>query len=114
MSYCVGDNWSSHLSRLLLSLVPPSCMVATIREPANIHFSTSALNLKPLLIANLLSEMDMDIDCNIIRGRSTSSSKVSPRNSLVILNASSISYHKRMEINNNLPDEDSRDPIDSY
>ena len=98
---------------MLLSLIPPSCMVAPIRELANIQFSTSALNSKPLLMANLPSEMDMDVDCNIIRGRSTSSSKASSRNSSVTSNVSSIPYYERMEINNNLPDEDLRDPIDS-
>jgi len=89
-------------------------MVVPIRELVNIHFSTSALSLKPLLMANLLSEMDMDINCKITRGRSTSSSKASLRNSLVISSVSSILYHKRMEINNNLPDEDLIDLIDSF
>ena len=89
-------------------------MVVPIRELVNIHFSTSALNLKPLQMANLPSEMDMNVDYDIIRGRLTFSSKVSLRSSSVISNALSTLYHERMEINNNLPDENSRDSVDSF
>lgn len=50
-------------------------------------------------MANLPSYMDMDIDSDIIRGRSTSSSKTNSREASVILNASTTPYHERMEIN---------------
>ena len=102
-----------HVKLSLLSLVPPSCMVAPIRELVNIHFSTSALNLKPLHMAKLPSKMEMDIDSDSIRRRSTSSSKVSSRSASVTSNALSTPYHKRMEINNDLPDKDFRDPANS-
>ena len=48
--------------------------------------------------------MDMDINCNIIRRRSTFSSKINLRESLVISNISTTLYYKRIEINNNLLD----------
>ncbi len=48
----------------------------------------------------------MDIDCDIIKRRSTFSSKTNLREHLVILNMSTTLYYKRMEINNNLPNED--------
>jgi len=69
----------NHLESLLLSLLPPSCMVVLIRELANKLSSTSAINLQPLQMAQFPSNMDMDIDTDIIRGRSTSSSKTSSR-----------------------------------
>jgi len=50
--------------------------------------------------------MDIDIDINMIRGRSTSSSQISFRESSTHSAASSIPYHKRIEIQNNLLNED--------
>ena len=47
----------------LLSLLLPSCIVAFIRELANIQFSTLAFNSKSLQITNSPSYMDMVIDC---------------------------------------------------
>jgi len=88
-------------------------MVALIRELANIHFSTSATSSKPSTMAKLPFYMDMDINSNIIRGRSASSSKMNSRESSILSNASSSPYHEKMERNNNLPDEDVRDPVDS-
>jgi len=64
-------------------------------------------------MANSPSYMDMDIDSNIIRERSTSSSKMNSREASVLSNASTTPYHERMKINNNLPDEDVWDPINS-
>ena len=55
----------------------------------------------------------MDINSNVIRERFTFSSKTNSREASVLLNASSTPYHKRIEINNNLPDEDVWDPIDN-
>ena len=98
---------------LFLSLLPPSCMVAPIRELVNIYFHSLALSSKSFQMVNLPSCMDMNINCNIIRKRSTSSSKTNLRESLILSNASSAPHYKRMEMNNNLPDEDVQDLIDS-
>jgi len=46
------------------------------------------------------------------RGRSPSPSNVSSRSASVKLKASSIPYHERMVIQNDLPDEELREPID--
>jgi len=88
-------------------------MVVPIRELANIHFSSLAFSSKPFQMANLPSYMDMDVNCNCIRGRSASSSKINLREASILSNASSTPYHERMEMNNNLPDEDIWDSIDS-
>jgi len=88
-------------------------MVVPIREVVNIHFSNSASAITHFSMAQLPSNMDMDINCNIIRGRSASSSKANSRNSLVSSSTSSIPYHQCMEINNDLPDIEIQDPIDS-
>jgi len=55
----------------------------------------------------------MDVDTDIIRRRSTSSSKVSSRESLIDSKASSMAYHKRIEIMNNLLNNDIWEPINS-
>ena len=47
--------------------------------------------------------MDMDIDIDILRERSASSSINSSRESSMYSNASSVPYHKRMEIQSNNP-----------
>jgi len=47
--------------------------------------------------------MDMDIDTDILRGRSVSSNNNSSRKSSMHSNTSSISYHKRMEIQSDNP-----------
>jgi len=65
-------------------------------------------------MARIPANKTMNIDnYNDIRGRTTSSSKTSSRSALITSNASSILYHERMEINNNLLDKEFRDPIDS-
>jgi len=89
-------------------------MVASIRELVNIQFSTSAFNSKSLHMTNSPSYMDIDVDYNIIRRRSTFSNKINLREPSVILNMSTTSYCERMEINNNLLDEDIQDPINSF
>ena len=106
---------SSRVSELqsLLSLILPSCIVVPIRKLVNIQTLTSALNTKPIQMAFIPANVMMDVDNNFIRGRSNSPSKVSSRNTLVLLTVSSISYHERMEIKNDPPDEDIVDPIDS-
>jgi len=57
--------------------------------------------------------MDMDVDTDIIRGISASSSKFSSRESSTHSTASSIPYHERMEIQNNLLNKDDQEPVDS-
>jgi len=57
--------------------------------------------------------MDIDIDRNCIRRKSASSSKINLRDASILSNALSTLYHERMEMNNNLPDEDIWNPIDS-
>jgi len=71
--------------------------------------------LIPLQIARIPANEAIDIDnYNDIRERMTSSSKASLRSASVTFNTSSIPYHKRMKINNNLPNKELRDPIDSF
>jgi len=61
--------------------------------------------------------MEMDIDnfdnYNDVRGRYHSLSNVSSRSTSVISKASSIPYHKKMVINNDLPNEEFMEPVDS-
>jgi len=64
-------------------------------------------------MAQFPSNMDMDIDTNIIRERFTFSSKVSSKKLSTHLPTFSTSYHQRMEIQNNFFDEDIQEPIDS-
>jgi len=97
---------------LLFSPVSPFCIVAPIRELANKQLSTSTISSKLSNIAYLPSTTDMDID-DITRGRSNFSKKVSSRSASVVSNTSSISYHFRMEINNNLLDKITVKLIDS-
>ena len=54
----------------------------------------------------------MDID-DITRGRSTFLSKMNSKSISVVSNTSSILYHLKMEINNDLPDKITVKPIDS-
>ena len=88
-------------------------MVAPIRELANKLFSTSAINLQPLQMAQFPSNMNIDINTNIIRGRFASSSKVSLRESSTHSTTSFTPYHQRMEIQNKFLDEDVQEPINS-
>jgi len=57
--------------------------------------------------------MNIDIDEDIIRERSASSSKNSSRESSILSQASSRAYHKRMETMNNLNNNKFQDLIDS-
>jgi len=88
-------------------------MIVPIREVVNIYFSNSASGTTHFSMAQLPSNMDMNVDCNIIRGRSTSSSKANSRDSLVSSSTSSIPYHQHIEMNNDLPDVETQDLIDS-
>jgi len=60
-------------------------------------------------MTHLLSDMDM----NNIRGRFSLSSKTNSRNLLISSGTSSKPYYKHMELNNNLPDIDIWEPINS-
>jgi len=82
-------------------------MIAPIRELANKSFHSSAFNLQPQQMTKIPSNMD------IIRGRPTSSNKVSLRELSTHSNASSVLYHERMEARNNILDEEMQEPINS-
>ena len=101
------------VSPLLLSLIPLSCIVVSNSELVNIHTSTSTFNSKLSQMNRIFINVAMDIDSNIIRGRSVFPSSKSSRSTSIISKASSMLYHKRIEINNNLPDEEFVNPINS-
>jgi len=89
-------------------------MVALIREVANKQFSLSSAISYHSIMAQFPSNMEMDIiSGNIIRGRSNLSSKASSRSSSVFSSTSSIFYYEYIEVDNNKPEEDIREPIDS-
>jgi len=88
-------------------------MVVPIREVANKHFSNSAIFTTHFSMAQLPSNMEMDVDCNSIRGRSTLSSKAGSRDSSISSSTSSVLYYQYMEMNNDLPEVESQEPIDS-
>lgn len=79
----------------------------------NTLFSTLTTAVQPLQIACLPSTKNIDVDTDIIIRRSASSSKVSSKESLINSQASSMAYHKRMEVINNLLDNNVWEPIDS-
>jgi len=91
---------------LILSLLPPSYIVALIRELVNILFFTYFTTLQSNPITQLLFNIDIDVDINIIRERSAFSSQISSRELLTHLAISSIPYHERIEIQNNLQNKD--------
>jgi len=89
-------------------------MVVPIRELANKYISTTTFISIPTQIAIKPAYETMGVDQNnIIRERSTSPSNVSFRRNSISSRASSVPYHKKMEINNNLLDEEFTEPIDS-
>ena len=81
-----------HIISLLLSLLPPSWMVASIRELENIYLFTSAITSQPSTIAKTPSniDMDMNMDIDIIRVKFNFSSKVSSRELLTHSDASTM------------------------
>jgi len=64
-------------------------------------------------IAQVSSNMKIDIDINMIRERSVLNSKASSRSFSISLSTSSVPYYWHIEINNNLLDIKSQEPIDS-
>jgi len=55
----------------------------------------------------------MNVNCNITKERSAFSSKASSKNSLVFSSTFFAPYYEHMELNNNLPDIESSEPINS-
>lgn len=78
-------------------------MVAPIRELANTSFSSTAKALSSDNQVQSSPSMDMDIDMTIPRGRSSSHSSNSSRESSVLSKASSVPYYEGMEIQSNNP-----------
>ena len=62
-------------------------------------------------MAQILSNIDMDVNINILRKRSASSNQVSSRKLLTHSAASSTSYHKKIEIQNNLLNKDEQKAV---
>ena len=88
-------------------------MVVPIREVVNKHFSNSAIFTTHFSMAQLPSNMEMDVDCDSIRGRSTLSSKAGSRDSSISSSTLLVLYHQHMEMNNDHPEVESQEPIDS-
>jgi len=89
-------------------------MVVPKRDLGNIHFSTSALTSTRTHIVFFPAPEVMDINnYNNVRGKKSSSSKASSRSALISSSVSSQPYHKRMVLNNDLPDEEFVEPVNS-
>ena len=105
---------------ILLSLIPPSYIVVPNRDLRNIQFFTSAIPPTTLQMACLLVESMIDINVNKyvnnyddVRGRFLSPNSINSRSASVLSKASTISYYKRIEIQNDFPDEEFREHINS-
>ena len=83
-----------YIDSLLLSLLPPSYMKVPNRELVNTYF---LLNLSILSNLAIYNNINIDIEIDIPRGRSTISSTNNSRELSVYLNISSILYIERME-----------------
>jgi len=89
-------------------------MVVLIRDLANKYSFTSAFNPIPSQIARTPAHKAMDINnFDDIRERLTSSSKKSFKSPSISSTTSSIPYHEKIEINNNLPDKEFTEPVNS-
>jgi len=86
-------------------------MVAPTRELVNTLFSSSITAFQTSQIAHIPSTMDMDVDSDIVRGRSASSSRNSSRKSSILSKASSITYHECMEVINTLMSKKIWEPV---
>ena len=78
----------------LKPLVPPSCMVAPVRDIVNKHFCAIYTYSKFSNMVKTPSRMNMDIDgCNIVgknqRERSISHSNMTSKSASIVLNVSS-------------------------
>ena len=78
----------------------PSCMVAPNRELANI---LTSLNTYTFSIPMVNNNNNMDMEIDILRRRLVNSSANISRALSAYLSVSSISYVKRMEVQNNNP-----------
>jgi len=89
-------------------------MIEPVREVVNKHCSLSLAFSTNQTMTSYHSNVEMDsINNNKLRECSVISSKCSSRESSILSNASSIPYYRRMEINNNLLEEDHTNPVDS-
>ena len=88
-------------------------MVVPSSELVNIHISTSTFNSKLSQIDRIPANVAIDINSDIIRERSNSSSSISSRSTSIVSKVLSISYYKMIEINNSLPDKEFVNLIDS-
>ena len=91
-------------------------MVAPNRDLGNKQFLSSAFTFSTIQMASLPSIVVIDVNkvnnFDNVRRRSSSSSKVSFRSISIFSNVSSILHYERMTINNNLPDEEFKEPVD--
>jgi len=81
------------------------------------HFLSSAFTTTSTQMNSLPSTLKMDIDSidnyNNVRRRAYFPSNISTRSISVVSQASSLPYHERMVINNNLSNKEIIEPIDS-
>ena len=85
---------------LFLSLLLLSCMVVLIRELVNILFLSITKHLPSSLKTQNSFNMDININTDILRGRSVFFNNNSSRESSMHSNTLFTLYHKRMEIQN--------------
>ena len=76
-------------------------------------FITSTTQMAWFPALDLAIDVDGVNNSNNVRGRSPFSSKVTSRSPSVSLSISSISYHERIVINNDLPDKELNKSINS-
>ena len=93
-------------------------MVALKKELANTlfttTFTTTFTTIQPKLIAYLPSNININININMIRRRSTFSSQINFRKSSTHSTVSLTPYYERLEIQNNLLNEDKQELVESF
>ena len=99
----------------LLSLISPSCIVVPKRELRNIHFSTSAFISTTTYMACIPASDVMNINnYSDVRERTHFTSKASFRSALISSSVLSQPYYKKIVLNNDLSNEDFREPVDKF
>jgi len=89
-------------------------MIVLVREVVNKYCSLSSAFSTNQTMTSYPSNVEIGgINNSKLRGCSVISSKCSSRESSILSNASPIPYHRRMEINNDLLEEDHTNPVDS-
>jgi len=89
-------------------------MIVSKRNLGNIYFSTSALTSTITYMAHLPATEIINIDnYDNIRRRKSSPSKASSRSTLISLSVSSQPYYKRIVLNNDLPNKEIVEPVNS-